>query len=82
MPKPLRTRPVSTALVRAYAGKAQEYADAAVAELTAGRYIAAWVLEWVGHSPKDPRAYWTLHLNDIDDTKGSITPLSWTFLAH
>ncbi len=41
MPKPLRTRPVSTVQVRAYAAKAQEYADAAVAEITAGRYIAA-----------------------------------------
>lgn len=41
MPKPLRTRPVSTVQVRAYAGKAQEYADAAVAEIAAGRYIAA-----------------------------------------
>ena len=41
MPRPQRTRPVSTVQVRAYAGKAQEYADAAVAEITAGRYIAA-----------------------------------------
>jgi hypothetical protein len=37
MPKPVRTRSVSTAQVRAYAGKAQEFADAAVAEITAGR---------------------------------------------
>lgn len=41
MPKPLRTRPVSGAQVRAYAGKAQEYADAAAAEIAAGRYVAA-----------------------------------------
>ena len=41
MPKPVRARPVSNAQVRAYAGKAQEYADAAAAELAAGRNIAA-----------------------------------------
>lgn len=41
MPKPLRTRPVSAAQVRSYAGKAQEYADAATSELKAGRFIAA-----------------------------------------
>ena len=41
MPKPMRTRPVSAAQVRAYAGKAQEFADAAEAELAAGRFIAA-----------------------------------------
>lgn len=41
MPKPIRTRPVSGAQVRAYAGKAEEYADAAANELDAGRYIAA-----------------------------------------
>ena len=32
MPKPTRTKPVSGAQVRAYAGKAQEYADAADVE--------------------------------------------------
>lgn len=41
MSKPLRTRPVSTAQVRAYAGKAQEFVDAAINELAAGRFIAA-----------------------------------------
>ena len=37
MPKPARTRPVSAAQVRAYAGKAQEYVDAAVSEIEAER---------------------------------------------
>jgi hypothetical protein len=32
---------VSSAQVRAYAGKAEEYADAAASEIEAGRYIAA-----------------------------------------
>lgn len=41
MPKPMRTRPVAAAHVRAYAGKAQEFADAARSELNAGRHIAA-----------------------------------------
>ena len=41
MPKPRRTRPVSAAQVRAYAGKAEEYAAAATSELEAERYIAA-----------------------------------------
>ena len=41
MPKPMRRRPVSAAQVRAYAGKAQEFADAAINELAASRYIAA-----------------------------------------
>lgn len=41
MPKPIRTRPVSAAQVRAYAGKAQEFVDAAIDELAAGRFIAA-----------------------------------------
>jgi hypothetical protein len=41
MPKPIRTKPVSGAQVRAYAGKAEEYADAAASEIEAGRYIAA-----------------------------------------
>lgn len=41
MPKGLRTRPVSAAQVRAYAGKADEYGAAAAAELGAERYIAA-----------------------------------------
>jgi hypothetical protein len=40
MPRPLRTRPVSAAQIRAYAGKAQEFADAAIDELAAGRFIA------------------------------------------
>ena len=37
----MRTRPVSAAQVRSYAGKAQEYADAASSELESKRYIAA-----------------------------------------
>ena len=37
----MRTRPVAAAQVRAYAGKAQEYADAAASELESERYIAA-----------------------------------------
>jgi hypothetical protein len=37
----MRTRPVSGAQVRAYAGKAEEYADAAASEIEAGRSIAA-----------------------------------------
>ena len=41
MPKPMRSKPVSGAQVRAYAGKAEEYADAAASEIEAGRYIAA-----------------------------------------
>ena len=41
MPKPMRTKPVSGAQVRAHAGKAEEYADAAASEIEAGRYIAA-----------------------------------------
>jgi hypothetical protein len=41
VPKPQRTRPVTASQVRAYAGKSQQFADAAVAELAAGRAIAA-----------------------------------------
>ncbi len=41
VPKPMRTRPVSAAQVRAYAGKSQEYADAAASELQSERFIAA-----------------------------------------
>jgi len=37
----MRTKPVSGAQVRAYTGKAEEYADAAASEIEAGRYIAA-----------------------------------------
>jgi hypothetical protein len=37
----MRTRAVSSAQVRAYAGKADEYAAAAASELGAERYIAA-----------------------------------------
>jgi hypothetical protein len=37
----MRTRAVSGAQVRAYAGKAEEYAAAAASELEAERYIAA-----------------------------------------
>lgn len=41
MPKPKRTKPVTAAQVRSFAGKAQEFADAAASELEAGRFIAA-----------------------------------------
>jgi hypothetical protein len=41
MPKPMRTKPVSGAQVRPYAGKAQEYADAAASEVDQGCFIAA-----------------------------------------
>ena len=41
MPKPGRTRPVSAAQVRAYAAKAEEFAEAASSDLEAGRNIAA-----------------------------------------
>ncbi len=41
MPKQTRTKKVSAAQVRAYAGKAQEYADAAASETEAERFIAA-----------------------------------------
>src|SRR3546814_11938019 len=39
--KPGRARPVSAAQVRAYAAKAQEFAEAATSDLDAGRNIAA-----------------------------------------
>lgn len=39
--KPVRTKPVSAAQVRAYVGKAEEYAAAAASELDAGRCVAA-----------------------------------------
>lgn len=41
MPRQTRTKKVSAAQVRAYAGKAQEYVDAAANEIEAGRFIAA-----------------------------------------
>lgn len=41
VPKPGRTRAVSAAQVRAYAAKAEEFAEAAVSDLEAGRNIAA-----------------------------------------
>lgn len=41
MAKPMRTRPVTAAQVRAYSGTADEYATAAASELAAGRRIAA-----------------------------------------
>jgi predicted S18 family serine protease len=41
VPKPRRTRHVTAAQVRAYAGKATEYLDAARSELDDERYIAA-----------------------------------------
>lgn len=41
MPKQIRTRPVTPQQARAYLGKAEEYLEAAGAELEAGRAIAA-----------------------------------------
>lgn len=41
VPKPGRARPVSAAQVRAYAAKAEEFAEAAASDLEAGRNIAA-----------------------------------------
>jgi len=41
VPKPARTRPVSAAQVRAYAAKAEEFAEAATSDLDACRNIAA-----------------------------------------
>lgn len=41
MPRQPRTKKVSAADVRAYAGKAQEYVDAAASEIEARRFIAA-----------------------------------------
>ncbi len=41
MPERGRTRPVSAAQVRAYATKAEEFAEAAASDLEAGRNIAA-----------------------------------------
>lgn len=41
VPEPGRTRPVSAAQVRAYAAKAQEFAEAAASDLEACRNIAA-----------------------------------------
>ena len=41
MSNPRRTKPVSSAQVRAYAGKADDFADAAASEMLAGRFIAA-----------------------------------------
>lgn len=41
VPKPQRTRPVTASQVRSYAVKSQQFADAAAAELAAGRPIAA-----------------------------------------
>ena len=41
MPKQIRTRPVTPQQAGAYLGKADEYLEAAVAELEADRVIAA-----------------------------------------
>ena len=41
VPRQHRTRPVSAAQVRAYAAKAEEFAEAAASDLAAGRNIAA-----------------------------------------
>ncbi|MEI2700728.1 MAG: nucleotidyltransferase domain-containing protein [Microthrixaceae bacterium] len=48
--RPTRTRPVSPAQVRAYAAKAQEFAETAASALEAGRYIAC-------HEPRNPRRH-------------------------
>lgn len=37
----MRTKPITASQVRSYAGKAQEFADAAANELEVGRFIAA-----------------------------------------
>jgi len=50
-PKPTRTRPVSAAQMRAYAGKAEEYVDAATDEIQSGRCIAATSLAQRALSP-------------------------------
>lgn len=41
MPRPGRTKPVSAVQARAYAAKAEEFAEAAASDLDAGRNIAA-----------------------------------------
>ena len=41
VPKPGRSKPVSATQVRSYAAKAEEFAEAAVSDLAAGRNIAA-----------------------------------------
>jgi hypothetical protein len=41
VPRPMRTRRVSATQVRAYARKADEYAEAAASELESERFIAA-----------------------------------------
>ena len=41
VPRAFRTRPVTAAQVVSYAGKAQEYVDAAGSELDQGRFVAA-----------------------------------------
>ncbi len=41
MPKPISSRSVSAAQVLAYAKKAQEFTDAAISELNAGRFTSA-----------------------------------------
>ena len=41
VPRPVRTRPVSASQVRAYAAKAEEFAEAAASDHAAGRNIAA-----------------------------------------
>ena len=41
MPKPTRTRPLSAAQVHDYVRKAEEFAESAVSELSAERFISA-----------------------------------------
>jgi predicted nucleotidyltransferase len=53
VPKPGRPKPVSAAQVRSYAAKAEEFAEAAVSDLAAGRNIAATSLAihaWINSS--------------------------------
>lgn len=56
VPKTVRTKPVSAAQVRAYAGKAEEYAAAAASELDAGRCLAATSLAIHGAATCAPRS--------------------------
>jgi hypothetical protein len=64
MPRPLRTRPVSAAQVRAYAGKAQEFADAAISELAVlesanerpGKTTVKFWSSWEKHAATAPRS--------------------------
>ena len=54
MPRQIRTRPVTPQQARAYLGKAEEYLEAAGAELEAGRAIAAASLPLKTKAEYDP----------------------------